>query len=82
MTWSPRYSVQKAAGVGGAPIPGDEPCLVIRAQDVLAGLMLEEYIVHYTTLRGHDPEVLLELRAHRFALINWQLEHPPKVADR
>ena len=31
-----RYAVQKAPGIGGAPIPDDEPCIVIRAQDRLA----------------------------------------------
>jgi hypothetical protein len=80
-----RYIVQKAPGVGGDPIPDDEPCLVVRGQDVLAVDMLTTYIARYNSL-GHDadPEVLEEMMRNREQLIQWQKDNPEKVkvADR
>ena len=80
--WTPRYIVRKAEGVGGAPIPADEPSLIIRGQDVLAARMMRLYIDMYTLLGNHQDAVVDELNDHLDRIIEWQLEHDPKVADR
>ena len=54
---SARYVVRKAEGIGGNPIPDDEPCFVVRGQDVLAPALLGEYILRYREVPGYDPEV-------------------------
>ena len=77
-----RYVVRKADGIGGAPIPEDEPCIVIRGQDRLALRMMDHYLAHYATVPLPDSTVLDELRQHRDAIVAWQEEHPPKWADR
>jgi hypothetical protein len=81
-TWRPRYRVQKAEGIGGAPIIEDEPVLVIRAQDVLARPMLREYIRRYLNLMPSDAAVVVELAHQLDALDKWQQLHRTKVADR
>ena len=84
-TWTPRYLVQKAPGVGGKPIPEDEPCLVIRGQDLQAVAMLKTYIAFYQTLGyAADPKVIADLEEHLDALIEWQGDHAVdcKWADR
>lgn len=82
--WQPRYLIQKAPGVEGPPIPSDEPCLVIRGQDMLAPLMMSTYIERYKAMPGHDATVISELLSHLEQLILWQEAHPEKVkrADR
>lgn len=82
MRWTPRYIVRKADGVDGPPIPTDEPCLVIRGQDLLAARMMRLYIDFYTLLDEHSDDVVDELSAHLGVLIDWQMAHAPKVADR
>ena len=81
-----RYVVQKAPGVGGNPIPEDEPCIVIRAQDKLALSTIDHYLALWRALSsvapGFDPQVLDELEQHRDAIEEWQREHPVKFADR
>lgn len=77
-----RYKVTKAEGIDGPPIPDDEPCLVIRAQDVLCARMLLIYLESYAALPEHDPQVLAELARHYAAVHEWQAEHPTKLADR
>ena len=55
---SARYVVRKAEGIGGDPIPDDEPCFVVRGQDVLAPALLgEKDILRYREAPGYDPEV-------------------------
>jgi hypothetical protein len=85
MTWKPRYLVKKASGVDGPPIPEDEPCLVIRAQDVMAPMMLSTYIERYRKLAVEpDPALVSDLLDHLEALVLWQAAHPDKIkqADR
>lgn len=79
-----RYVVRKADGIGGDPIPEDEPVLVIRAQDVLAEEMMQFYIGSYYDLEGKDPAVEAELREHLADLRRWRTEHADriKVPDR
>lgn len=77
-----RYVVQKASGVDGPPIPDDEPVLVIRAQDRLAARMMRLYIDLYTLLPDYGDDVVDELNEHLDALVEWQMEHPTKTADR
>lgn len=79
-----RYQVQKAPGVPGDPIPDDEPCLVIRAQDTLAPIMLQWYIDLYCTFETAQDEVREELLDHLRTLLTWQVDHAEKVklADR
>lgn len=82
--WKPRYNVQKAPGVGGDPIPKDEPVLVIRAQDVLADEMMVFYIGSYHDQEHKDPAVEAELREHLAELRRWRTANADriKVADR
>lgn len=77
-----RYVVRKADGVDGPPIPEDEPCLVIRAQDQLAARMMRLYIDMYTLLDDHGDDVVDEMNDHLDRLIEWQLTNPVKTADR
>jgi hypothetical protein len=83
--FKPRYVVVKAPGVGGhGPIPEDEPCIVIRAQDRLACSVLSFYLSEYQDRAVVDDAVISELEAHREAVLAWQVAHPDKVkwADR
>jgi hypothetical protein len=79
-----RYVVRKAEGVGGMPIPEDEPCLVIRGQDRLAPTMLRIYLDCYTCNPIHDHAVVVELENHLHELVEWQWNNSDKVkeADR
>lgn len=81
-----RYVVQKASWVGGEPIPPDEPCLVIRGQDVLAVEMLREYIRRYEGIATSTRQrpLIMDLHRHLLALMEWQDANPGKVkvADR
>ena len=81
---SARYIVRKADGVPGDPIPEDEPCCVIRGQDVLAMETLGYYLSRYQLLPAADPQVISELQDHYNRIDRWQREHPDKlkVADR
>jgi hypothetical protein len=84
--WKPRYLVRKAPGVGGNPIPHDEPVIVIRGQDALAVLMLDLYVLLYmdTYRTRADRDVINELAQHRAHLVDWQHANVDKVkrADR
>lgn len=82
MAYDPRYIVTKAPGVGGLPIPDDEPVLVIRAQDVLALPMINIYMAFYAELDGADLGILIDLGIHKATLLEWQNEHGTKVPDR
>ena len=82
MALQARYVVQKAPGIGGPPIPADEPCLVIRAQDILALSVMHHYLTKFVGLTGADSRVMAELMSHRDAITEWQAEHGAKVADR
>jgi hypothetical protein len=62
---------------GGKPIPSDEPCLVIRAQDAFALPILQMYINH--TLDAVSPALTNELLAHRERIRRWQEEHRDRV---
>lgn len=80
-----RYVVQKAPGIGGDPIPEDEPCIVVRAQDQLALGVIDYYLAIYRAILAHgagDQQVLDELEQHRDAIEEWQVEHRTKLADR
>jgi hypothetical protein len=79
-----RYQVQKAPGIDGLPIPEDEPCLVVRAQDMLAPIMLQWYIDLYSTFEDSQDEVRTELQDHLRRVLAWQVDHADKVklADR
>ena len=83
-----RYVVQKAPGIGGDPIPADEPCIVIRAQDKLALSVIDQYlalyraICAYSVIPGAGSLVIEELEQHRAAIEEWQRDHPTKFADR
>lgn len=77
-----RYVVVKAEGVAGPPIQADEPCFVIRANDVLAQRMLNHYIDAWVELDGDVEPILSELIAHQQAVGDWQRSHGVKVADR
>jgi hypothetical protein len=76
-----RYIVSKAPHVGGPPIPGDEPALVVRGHDHLCLPTIDFYIDQYTKhLRKLDPgtaalaahEVLDELILHRRDILAFQ----------
>lgn len=85
MSRQARYVVQKAPGVDGAPIPPDEPCIVIRAQDKLALAAIDSYLALYGAVFSvglGDLRVIEELEAHRDAISEWQAHHPTKIADR
>lgn len=81
---SARYVVRKAEGIGGDPIPDDEPCFVVRGQDVLAPALLGEYILRYREVPGYDPEVEAELSLLLMELGRWQASHfsTVKTADK
>jgi hypothetical protein len=79
-----RYIVEKNNHVPGAPIPEDEPCLVIRGQDLLAPFMLQQYIDNYSQFTEADDAVIADLREHLGILLEWQMDNGDKVklADR
>lgn len=79
-----RYIVEKNDGVPGAPIPHDEPCIVIRGQDLLAPFILQQYIDNYVQFADADEEVISDMRDHLAILLEWQMNNADKVklADR
>jgi hypothetical protein len=81
---TPRYVVRKAEDISGRPIPADEPCLVVRGQDVLAPTMLRLYIRLYRDSEFYDQKVVDELRDHLQRLADWQAANAGyvKLADR
>lgn len=83
MEYKARFIVQKAPHVGGEPIPEDEPCIVIRAQDVLAPLFMHNYILKYSELEDASQPVIDRCNEHLHALLRWQMENGDKlkVAD-
>ena len=57
---------------GGAPIPEDEPCLVIRGQDKVATDMINAYIMHYKHRAPNpDAETIEALRALKAEIEAW-----------
>lgn len=82
--WKPRYLVQKAPGVSGDLIQRDEPVLVIRAQDSLAGSMITYYLSLYEKLDNADPKVIEDMLDHQEALVEWQDHNRDRIktADR
>jgi hypothetical protein len=82
MAHQARYVVTKAPGVGGDPIPPDEPCLVIRANDILAREMIAVYVIKYRDYPEAQQKVLDELVEHYLAICSWQKEHQTRIADR
>lgn len=81
----PRYIVHKVGWVGGNPIPDDEPCFVIRGQDLLALKMIDAYInLLYETPDKVDEGVVEDLLAHQLRIAEWQYCHRDQVkfADR
>lgn len=79
-----RYFVEKADGISGPPIPPDEPCIVIRGQDLLAPTTLQRYIDTYSEFDDAQEEVIEELRDHLAILLEWQMDNADKIklADR
>lgn len=77
-----RYIVQKSPHVSGPLVPDDEPCIVIRGQDILAVAALDHYLKIYRTMPHNDPKVIEELMIHRDRLRQWQEDNPTKLADR
>lgn len=77
--WTPRYHVGRN---DGELMPEDEPCLVIRGQDILAPAVLLHYLKIYETFTDHDPKVIRELEDHLEVLREWQRSHRIKLADR
>lgn len=67
-----RYIVEKNPEVGGSSIPEDEPCIVIRGQDILAIPMLKLYIEFYKVSDHVDYMVIKELYEHLGRLNAWQ----------
>jgi hypothetical protein len=71
-----KYRVERA---DGKPIPPDEPCFVIRAQDRFAVQAVDAYI---KLVEGHvSDQMIADLQWHAADIIRWQLDHPPKVPD-
>ena len=66
-------------GDAGNPIPENEPCFVIRAQDVFALRILRQYIK--LTRLIVDEKVTNELLAHYKRIRDWQRTHPIKIPD-
>jgi hypothetical protein len=79
-----RYIVEKNDGIPGAPIPEDEPCLVIRGQDIMAPFILQHYIDNYSQFAEADDDVIADLREHLGILLEWQMNNAEsvKLADR
>ena len=71
-----RYIVTRA---DGRPVPEDEPCFVIRAQDAFALRAVQEYI--NLTLDVVSEDVTGELLAHRERIRKWQQDNPVKIPD-
>lgn len=63
----------------GTPIPDDEPCFVIRAQDAFAVKAIQEYI--NLTLDVVSNEMIVELLAHRETVRRWQHKNRIKIPD-
>jgi hypothetical protein len=72
----PRYIVTRT---DGKPVPPDEPCFVIRGQDMFAIRAVSEYI---ELTRGLvDPEVTGQLIVHLERLRAWRTTHTVKIPD-
>jgi hypothetical protein len=60
----------------GKPIPDDEPLIIFRAKDKLAGLAMSYYAALCEDKLHHD---VIRGRVHDF--IGWQLDNPEKVRE-
>lgn len=74
-----KYIVEKNDTTPGAPIPEDEPCLVIRGQDLMAPFVLQHYIDNYSEFEEADEEVIANLREHLAVLLEWQMNNAGSV---
>lgn len=70
-----KYKVTRTDGV---LVPEGEPYFVIRAKDVFAVPIMEEYLV-YAEKHNLPQEFLSALRSHIADVITWQREHRDKV---
>jgi hypothetical protein len=60
----------------------DEPIFVLRAQDVIAPVIVELYALHLTTLReGVSKAKVTSARVVAAAMRAWQAKHETKVPD-
>jgi hypothetical protein len=63
----------------------DEPLFVLRAQDVIAPIIVELYAVHLAGRRGQGGQVnqakVESVRKAARAMRVWQESHPTKVPD-
>jgi hypothetical protein len=60
----------------------DEPIFCLRAQDVIAPVIVELYALHLTTLRAAVPkDKVTSARKVAAAMRAWQATHETKVPD-
>ena len=60
------------------PLPTDEPCFVIRAQDKLA-LNMVSYYWQLSSAAGQPDEFLRQVDDHYAAVAEWQRTHQDKI---
>lgn len=61
----------------GTPVPEDEPCFVIRAQDMFSAKIVQMYIGLVEHLV--DDDMVEELVAHFMRIKEWQRENKDKI---
>lgn len=59
----------------------DEPVFVLRAQDVIAPVIIELYALHYTSLPGKTQQKVDSIRECAHAMRVWQQTNGCKVPD-
>lgn len=64
---------------GGKPIPEDEPCFVIRAQDMFAPVAVACYAL--AVKNSVSAEMREEIIDHIDRIDEWQVKHGVKIPD-
>lgn len=79
----PKYEIKEVDGQqrlvnrqSGVPIPEDEPLFILRARDVYAALIIQEYA--QKCCNGPHKNAVA-IRAEQFQ--NWAMEHPDRMKE-
>ena len=56
-------------------IPDNEPVFMLRAQDIHAPSIVEEYAMNVEAVEGHDVNIVRNARAHAAQMRVWQATH-------
>jgi len=78
--WHARSDYQERIQDSANLIPADEPVFLIRAQDIVAPAIVEEW-ADQAELEDAAPNIVKAAREHAQRMREWQKAHGSKVPD-